>query len=481
MSIILKPSALKVKDDNGNYIGTNMFAAESTQEYLDAITTIGTQTKTAIQNKSTQAQAAMEAKAEQTIESIPDDYTELAGDVTTLKADLSELPKIVKTEEDDADLYIADKDGYVIAEFSDGHIRTKNFDSSNVSENAPTIELTDSASSLDVTDGSGNVIARFQNGDFKTKNFDSSIRPVFCEYLFSNSELLLAFKYIDTSDAVAVFNVGRANDLFDFKSFRLKPADKPLNDCVASDFSTVWDTGTDMHSPFQFNAMQNADGYYSDATDAGYTGGNHTVTINNTEVKSASSRYVHYYADGEEVTSGYGVFINFEIKWANNVQAYNCVKADGTGRTSLIEYHDMIFDGVRFNEEVTIIPQEDIKFELWHGFQSVGWNGVYDHARFVDATNRNIFTPSDESITSGNSMTSGIIQWGSEHGLEMRVDLLCDLGKRTYYSGTSGAFLSNSIHKGYFYIIKNEPTGYELDANDAFFLRGSYRFFPVVA
>lgn len=91
MSIILKPSALKVKDDNGNYIGTNMFAAESTQEYLDAIETIGTQTQTAISTASTQAQSAMEAKAEQTIESIPEDYTELAGDVSELKADLNEL------------------------------------------------------------------------------------------------------------------------------------------------------------------------------------------------------------------------------------------------------------------------------------------------------------------------------------------------------------------------------------------------------
>lgn len=91
MPIILKPSALKVKDDNGNYIGMNMFAAESTQEYLDAIETIGTQTQTAISSASTQAQAAMEAKAEQTIESIPEDYTELAGDVTELKADLNQI------------------------------------------------------------------------------------------------------------------------------------------------------------------------------------------------------------------------------------------------------------------------------------------------------------------------------------------------------------------------------------------------------
>lgn len=101
MSIILKPSALKVKDDNGNYIGTNMFAAESTQEYLDAIETIGTQTQTAISTASTQAQATMEAKAEQTIESIPEDYTELAGDVTTIKADLADTNDFLGFEKEE--------------------------------------------------------------------------------------------------------------------------------------------------------------------------------------------------------------------------------------------------------------------------------------------------------------------------------------------------------------------------------------------
>lgn len=67
MSIFLRPSSLKVKDANGNYIDTNIFAQESTQEYLNAI----------------------EAKGEETIASIPQDYTNLNNEVSNVKADLN--------------------------------------------------------------------------------------------------------------------------------------------------------------------------------------------------------------------------------------------------------------------------------------------------------------------------------------------------------------------------------------------------------
>ena len=54
---------------------------------------------------------------------------DLEGQVSDLKTQINGLPNVVETEEDDADLYIADAQGYVIAEFSDGHIKTDNFDS----------------------------------------------------------------------------------------------------------------------------------------------------------------------------------------------------------------------------------------------------------------------------------------------------------------------------------------------------------------
>ena len=396
--------------------------------------------------------------------------------VAELKTDIDDKPEIKTTDAEDVDLDITDPNGYVLARFAGGNVQTKNFDSRAIPNVHPTTEM---GSPFDIADGNGNVIMRLKNGHVETKFFDSSVIPAFNEYLFSGSDLLISFGYNNTHDAVVVFNVGRANDLFDFNAFKLKTKGKRLDKCGSSDFTTVWQSVTDMHSPFQINATQNADGYYASSTDAGYTGGNHLVNISGTDVKCASSEYVFYFADGKPVSSGYGCFVNFEIKWANNIQAYNCVKADGTGRTSLIEYHDMIFDGIRFNEEIMLVPQEEIKIELWHGLQSVGWNVVYNKARFIDATNREMFTPSDSEIKSGNNVTSGIIQEGNGHGLEMRVDITCDLGKRTFYTGTSGAFLTNDIHKGYFYIINNDPTGYTLDEDDAYYLRGSYRFYPV--
>lgn len=69
-----------------------------------------------------------------------------------------------------ADLDIADENGFVIARFSDGHFKTKYFDSR---KNTPTIDV-DIPEDLDIVDEEGNVLARFSNGHVKTKRFDSS-------------------------------------------------------------------------------------------------------------------------------------------------------------------------------------------------------------------------------------------------------------------------------------------------------------------
>ena len=411
--------------------------------------------------------------------------------------------RIAETEEDDADLYLADANGHVVAQFSGGNIQTKHFDSShigNLSEletaektnivdainevngkspaNVPKVASTTEDDSLDITDQLGYSLVRFKDGGIRTKRFDSALLPHPIEYRFSGNDLLLAYGYNSAYDAVAVLNAGRANDLFDFSAFRLKPKGTPLREYETSDLLTVWSSGTDMHSPFQFLVTVNADGYYSGATDPSFTGGNHTVEINGSQIKSASSAYVRYFADGKPVSSGYGTCDRFEIRWANNVQAYNCVKADGTGRTSLIEYHDMIFDGIRFTEEIMLMPTEEIKMSLWYGLQTVSWGSAYTSVRFRDGANRGVYTPLDSDIKSGNAETSAIIQAGQEHSLESAVDLTCDLGKRPYYAGDSGAFMSNGAGKSYFTIIRQNVI---MPANAGYFLRGSYRFYPTVS
>ena len=292
---------------------------------------------------------------------------------------------------------------------------------------------------------------------------------------------MLGFGYTNTHDAVIKMNSGRANGLFDFYEFSLKPKGKLLKDCNNDDFTVVWSSSTDMHSPFQFLAVHDPDGYYASAESPSYTGGNHLLGINGSNVTTASEKYACFFADGKPITSGYGHCVKFEIRWANNIQAYNCVKADGTGRTSMIEYHDMVFDGVRFDENVTLVPTEDILMQFWEGFAFVSWGTTYDHIRFVDATNRGVFTSSDNDIKSGNAKTGGLIAWGDDHALEMTVDTNIDLGKRDYYvyGQDAGAFVSAT--KGYFHIIFKYTPFVEMNEGEGFRLHGSFRFYPVIS
>lgn len=337
-------------------------------------------------------------------------------------------------------------------------------------------ETDEDNSDLDIADAQGNVLARFSEGHVETKKFHSKdLRSIGFEYLFDNGTLYLSYGYNNTHDAVIGLNCGRANGLFDFSVMKLKPVDISLKDAVISELPTVWTSTTDMHGPFQFNVTNNADGYYAQNTDPGFVGGNHKVAINGVDVATAQSIYVQYYADGKPVTSGNGRCAHFEIRWANDIQAYNCVKADGSGRTSMREVHEMIFDGVSFDEEVTLVPFEEIKMQLWYGFQSFGFGTVYENISFIDGANRRPYSSSDQNITSGNAKTSGMVLAGSNHCLKMTVDITCDLGKRDFYNGTNGAFVSSG--KSYFYIIGTQVV---MTASECYFLRGSYRFYPQI-
>lgn len=408
-----------------------------------AIETAGAAQVNAIQAEGQTQQTAIQQKGADTLASIPADYTELSGDVADLKSEMNKRPSIEGTDETDSDFDIADSQGYVVARFADGHIQTKEFNSADILQKIAAV-------------------------------------AVGFEYKFSGNDLLIGYGYNATHDAVIVLNCGRANGLFDFAKFALKTKGTSLENLETADLTTVWNSGTDMHSPFQFNATTNPDGYYSSSSDPSFTGGNHTVTIDGNAVQSASSEYVHFFADGKPVSTGYGRCARFEIRWANNVQAYNCVKADGTGRTSLVEYHDMIFDGVQFNEEIMLMPTEEISMRLWYGLQSVSWNQTYTSARFVDAENRGPFASTDSNVESGNAVTSGIIATGAVHSMEMTVNTGVDLGKRTFYSGTKGAFFTryDTGGKGYFSIVGGRNTWGE---GEGYFLRGSFRFYPTVS
>ena len=405
---------------------------------------------------------------------------QIEEDVTDVKTAIQGKPETVNTDAEDVSMDLIDSDGYVVVRLKNGHIKTKNFDSEDVEKASATVFTDAVGSAFDFIDSDGYVVMRLSGGHIETQKFNSreAINPI--EYKFSGDDLLLAYGYNNTHDAVVVLNEGRANELFDFSDLKLKPKDVSLEGLETADLTSVWHSGTDMHGPFEFLAVNNPDGYHDDSTDPGWTGGIHTVTIDGNTIKTAKTKYLHFFADGKPVTDGYGRCTKFEIRWANEVQAYNCVKADGTGRTSLIEYHDMICDGVRFNEKVRITPTEDIKMQLWYGFQGVGFGSVYTSIMFIDGTNRLVYSTTD-GRTSGNNVTSGIKGISTDHEVEIMVDTNTDLGKRAYYEGTEGAFSIASTGKAYFNIIRKFGSAQVLmEENTNYYLNGSYRFFPAV-
>lgn len=76
----------------------------------------------------------------------------------------------LKVKNTNADLDIADDYDNVVMRLSEGHVKTKNFDSRDVKAFVGDEDNAD----LDFSDEQGNVVMRVANGHVKTKNFDSS-------------------------------------------------------------------------------------------------------------------------------------------------------------------------------------------------------------------------------------------------------------------------------------------------------------------
>ena len=87
MPYTLKPSKVFVKDPNSTgYLPQNVITEESTQEQLSQIQSAGTTQVNAINTQGNAKVAAIETKGEEVLESIPDDYSTLSGEVSDLKS-----------------------------------------------------------------------------------------------------------------------------------------------------------------------------------------------------------------------------------------------------------------------------------------------------------------------------------------------------------------------------------------------------------
>ena len=98
----------------------------------------------------------------------------LKGEVDQLEAEVGDL-----FEDTTSDYAIADENGNNLVEFSEGHIKTKNFDSRNVpgEEDLIPIENEEDAD-LSFSDEDENILCKLQNGHIRTKFFDSSKLPI---------------------------------------------------------------------------------------------------------------------------------------------------------------------------------------------------------------------------------------------------------------------------------------------------------------
>lgn len=109
------------------------------------------------------------------------DLSELEGDVETINANMGRMSEQKTTSSNNDDLDISDSNGNVLMRIVGGHVKTKNFDSSNINPEVHTNVDSVSVSgnqSLDIADLSGNVILRLSDGHIKTRKFDSATQFV---------------------------------------------------------------------------------------------------------------------------------------------------------------------------------------------------------------------------------------------------------------------------------------------------------------
>lgn len=90
---------------------------------------------------------------------------------SSLLTEINSRPEVKDSTKTGVDLDVSDPSGNVILRMKNGHIMTKEFDSSVVSENKSSSAVAD----LDVSDVNGNVIARLKDGNIETKNFKSNL------------------------------------------------------------------------------------------------------------------------------------------------------------------------------------------------------------------------------------------------------------------------------------------------------------------
>lgn len=123
-------------------------SADRAEEAADSITTPDATL--------TQAGVAADAKA-------------TGDEITELKSGLKELPNIKESDAENVSLDISDKNGYVVMRLTDGEIKTKNFDSTNVNSDIAGLK-TGKVNTAQGTENSGKILGVGSDGNIALIN-----------------------------------------------------------------------------------------------------------------------------------------------------------------------------------------------------------------------------------------------------------------------------------------------------------------------
>lgn len=218
---------------------------------------------------------------------------------------------------------------------------------------------------------------------------------------------------------------------------------------------------TDILSPMIITASENADGDLDDSYRL--TGGNHSYG-QTSGTPSANTVLVEVFADGKAAKTS-GLFNTLILHARHEIQAWNTEKADGTGRSVIVEDDYIIWDGQRMNVEIHLTPTEKVVISEYYGLQLAEINSC------------NVY---------GNKVKKNIATGGYSDEIPYYIEGICEkfkirmhlddvgLGKYTYNT-TAVKYSKNNYKKAYF-----RPIGesHAFTAEDCLWLRG---YFEIVA
>ena len=214
---------------------------------------------------------------------------------------------------------------------------------------------------------------------------------------------------------------------------------------------------TDILSPMIITASENADGDLDDSYRL--TGGNHSYG-QTSGTPSANTVLVEVSADGKAAKTS-GLFNTLILHARHEIQAWNTEKADGTGRSVIVEDDYIIWDGQRMNVEIRLTPTEKVVISEYYGLQLAEINSCNVYG---DKVRLNIATGGYSDMVP--YYIEGICE---KFRIRMHLDDV-GLGKYTYNT-TAVKYSKNDYKKAYFRPIGE---GHAFTAEDCLWLRGYF-------